>query len=234
MSLVELQKLPSHLAIIIDGNGRWAQKRGLVRSVGHAKGFKNLEKILKNCFYTYNIPHVSIYAFSSENWNRPQQEVDYLMNLFRKNLSKTFEKKYPHVRLNIIGNIDGLPNDIAESCKLLMEKTINNTEFVLNMAINYSGQDEIVNAFNIMAQKGLQVVTRHDIENNLYTKGQPPIDFVIRTGGEQRISNFMLWQMSYAELYFTKTYWPSFGTKNLYNALLEYQNRDRRFGAIKG
>lgn len=230
----ELKKIPTHLGIIIDGNGRWAKKRGLTRSMGHKAGFNNLEKMLKECFYTYNIPIVSIYAFSSENWNRPQSEVDYLMDLFRKYLSKRFIKKYPDVRFNLIGNIDGLPADLAKKSKKLMADTQDRTQFILNMAVNYSGQDELVNAYNQMIKEGVTEVTRETIADHLYTKGQPALDFVIRTSGEQRVSNFMLWQMAYAEFYFPQVCWPGFTKKHLHKALLEYQNRDRRFGEIKG
>ncbi len=228
-----LKKLPKHLGIIIDGNGRWAKKRGMPRSFGHGKGFSNLEKILKECFYTYNINIISIYAFSTENWNRPKDEVNYLMDLFRKYLSKSFEKKYPDVKFNLIGDISGLPEDIAKSVTELMDRTKDRTCHILNMAVNYSGQDEIVNAFNLMIRDGVKEASREEIEKHLYTKGQPPIDFCIRTSGECRISNFMLWQLAYAELYFPTVSWPSFSKKDLLKALLEYQKRDRRFGEIK-
>lgn len=227
-----LDCLPVHLGIIIDGNGRWAKKRGLDRSVGHAKGFANLQKIVKECFYTYNIPIVSIYAFSKENWNRPQKEIDYLMDLFRKYLGKNLEKQYPDVRINFLGNIDGLPKDIADACKKLIKST-SNKQKILNLAINYSGQEEICHAFNEMLKANEQFVNVKTIEKYLYTKGQPPLDFVIRTSGEQRLSNFMLWQVAYAEFCFPKVEWPAFSKKHLYKALLEYQSRDRRFGAIK-
>ncbi len=233
MEASELKKLPVHMGIIIDGNGRWAKKRGMPRSFGHGKGFSNLEKILKECYYTYNIPNISIYAFSTENWNRPKAEVDYLMDLFRKYLSKSFDKKYPDVRFNLIGDITRLPEDIASQVTALMERTKDRTAHVLNMAVNYSGQDELVNAFNLMINAGEKVASREVIEKYLYTKGQPPMDFCIRTSGEQRISNFMLWQMAYAELYFPTVAWPSFSKKDLLKALLEYQCRNRRFGEIK-
>ena len=233
MELQDLKKLPNHLGIIIDGNGRWAKRRGMPRSFGHAKGFNNLEKILKECFYNYNIPIVSIYAFSTENWNRPKDEVDYLMELFRKNLNKSFEKKYPNVKFNIMGDLDGLPMDIAKNCKSLMENTKDRTGSILNLAVNYSGQDELVYACNSIIKEKIEVVDRDIIANHLYTKGQPPLDFCIRTSGEQRLSNFMLWQLAYTELYFTKVDWPAFSKKDLFKALLDYQQRDRRFGAIK-
>lgn len=233
-NIQELKKIPNHLGIIIDGNGRWAKKRGLTRSMGHKAGFGTLEKILKECFYTYNIPVVSIYAFSTENWNRPKDEVDYLMETFRKYLNQEFKNDYPEVKLNVLGDIDGLPEDIARNCKKLIEETKNGTKYTLNMAVNYSSQDELVHAYNQMIEEGVTKVDRETIANHLYTKGQPPLDFVIRTSGEQRLSNFMLWQAAYAEFYFPKVYWPAFTKNHLHKALLEYQSRDRRFGAIKG
>lgn len=233
MKRQELKKLPKHLAIIIDGNGRWAKKRGLPRSMGHKAGFRNLEKILNECFFNYNISIISVYAFSSENWKRPQNEIDYLMDMFRKYLSNHFEEKYPDVKFNLLGDINALPEDIANNCVALMEKTKNRKEKIFNLAVNYSGQDELVNAFNCMIKAGETNVNRKTIEKYLYTCGQPPVDFCIRTSGEQRLSNFMLWQLAYAELYFPSVYWPSFSKKDLHNAFLEYQKRDRRFGAIE-
>jgi undecaprenyl diphosphate synthase len=227
-----LKKLPKHIAFIIDGNGRWAKTRGLPRSMGHKAGFNRLEKIVKECFYDYNIPIVSIYAFSSENWNRPQAEVDYLMEIFDKHLSSRFLKKYPNVRLNIMGDLNGLPEDIAKMSKELMEETKDN-KYILNLGVNYSGQDELVYAVNNIIAEGIENVTRETIAEHLYTKGQPPVDFCVRTSGENRLSNFMLWQLAYAELYFPKVMWPSFNSTHLRKSLLEYQSRDRRFGAIE-
>lgn len=228
-----LKKIPNHLGIIIDGNGRWAKERGLTRSMGHKAGFENLEKMIKECFYTYKIPSVSIYAFSTENWNRPKKEVDYLISLFRKYLGKSFAKTYPNVKLNIMGDYTKFPADLAENAKKTMEDTKDNKEFILNLGINYSGKDELVYAVNNILKSGINSVDAQTIDDNLYTCGQPPLDFVIRTSGEQRLSNFMLWQVAYAELYFPKTYWPAFDKKDLLEALLVYQSRDRRFGAIK-
>lgn len=229
----DLKKLPKHIAFIIDGNGRWAKERGLTRSMGHKAGFNTLEKIIKECFYDYNIPIISIYAFSTENWNRPQKEVDYLMNIFRKYVGKTFAKKYPRVRLNMMGDLNRFPEDIAEDARYTMEQTKDNTEFTLNFGANYSGQDELVHAINGMIDAGEKNVTRATIENYLYTKGQPPVDFCVRTSGEYRLSNFMLWQLAYAELYFPETYWPAFNSDDLYKSLKVFEGRDRRFGAIK-
>lgn len=229
----ELKKLPTHIAFIIDGNGRWAKEKGRTRSMGHQAGFRVLEKIIKECFYDYNIPIVSIYAFSTENWNRPQKEVDYLINIFRKYVGKTFAKKYPRVKFNMMGDLSRFPEDVQADAKLTMEQTKNLTEFTLNFGANYSGQDELVYAVNTIISEGITKVDRETISEHLYTKGQPPVDFVIRTSGEQRLSNFMLWQVAYAEMYFPKCYWPAFNSTELYTALKEFQNRDRRFGAIK-
>ena len=228
----QLKKIPNHIAFIVDGNGRWAKKRGLTRSMGHKAGFSRLEKIVKECFYGYNIPIVSIYAFSSENWNRPQDEVDYLMSIFRKMVNGNYDKDYPDVCVNFMGDLSKFPEDIAIKARELMEKT-KGRKYIYNIGINYSGQDELVNAMNLIIAEKLDKVDRQTIEEHLYTKGQPPVDFCVRTSGENRLSNFMLWQLAYAELYFPKVYWPAFTSKHLYSALLEYQSRDRRFGAIK-
>lgn len=229
----DLQKLPKHIAFIIDGNGRWAKQRGLTRSMGHNAGIKNLDLVIKECFYTYGIQAVSIYAFSTENWNRPKAEVDFLINAFRKYVSKDFLKKFPGARLNIMGDYTKFPKDLAETAKNTIEKTKDCTQFTLNLGINYSGQDELVYAVNNIIKEGIKEVDRKTIDDHLYTGGQVPLDFVVRTSGEQRLSNFMLWQIAYAELYFPKTYWPAFKKKDLYEALKVYQSRDRRFGAIK-
>ncbi len=228
-----LKKLPKHIAFIIDGNGRWAKSRGLTRSLGHKAGFSRLEKIIKECFYGYGIPIVSIYAFSTENWNRPEAEVNYLMDLFRKYLNKSFLKKYPEVRFNHMGDPNGLPDDIAKKAKNLMDATADRDKFTLNIGINYSGQDELVIAVNNILEEGITHVDRQVIADHLFTHGQPPVDLMIRTSGEQRLSNFMLWQVAYAEFYFPKCHWPAFNSRQLFKALEEYQNRDRRFGAIK-
>ncbi len=228
----DLKKLPGHLAIIIDGNGRWAKLRGLTRMMGHDAGFKNLKKITRECFYDYDIPIVSIYAFSTENWNRPEKEVNHLMNIFRKYLDGSFLKDYPDVSFNLMGDPNGLPKDIADKALDLMEKT-KGRKYILNIGINYSGQDELVIAVNKIISEGIAKVGREEISNHLFTAGQPPVDLMIRTSGELRLSNFMLWQLAYAEFYFPKCHWPAFDSNELYNALFEYQSRDRRFGAIK-
>ncbi len=231
----KLEKLPQHVGFIIDGNGRWAKKRGLPRTKGHEQGVKNLDVIIKECFYQYKIPVVSIYAFSTENWDRPKTELDFLFKFLADYLKvNDFVKKYPHVRLNIMGDYTKFPKNLVDNAERVLAATKDETQFILNLGINYSGQDELVRAFNLMLADKVQApIDRATIQKYLYTPNQPALDFVVRTSGEQRLSNFMLWQVSYAELYFPKTYWPDFGKKELHAALLEYQGRDRRFGAIK-
>lgn len=230
----ELKKLPQHIGFIIDGNGRWAQSRGLPRNKGHQAGIKKLDEIIKACFYHYGIPTVSIYAFSTENWNRPKTELDFLFKFLADYLkTNNFVKKYPHVHLNIMGDYTKFPPELVKNAESVLKATKDETQFVLNLGINYSGQDEIVRAVNGMLADGLAPkIGRATVEKYLYTSGQLPLDFVVRTSGEQRLSNFMLWQIAYAELYFPKTYWPDFDQAELHTALLEYQKRDRRFGAI--
>ena len=228
-----LKKLPTHIAFIIDGNGRWAKQRGLTRSMGHKAGFENLKRIVKECFYKCNIPYVSIYAFSTENWNRPKKEVEYLIRLFRKLLSSVFIKEFPDVKLNIMGDYTKFPPDVASNARETMECTKNNTKYTLNLGINYSGQDEIVYAINNIIKDGINSVDRSVVESHLYTAGQPPVDLCVRSSGEQRLSNFMLWQLAYAEFHFPHVMWPAYSKKDLLDSLIEYQNRDRRFGAIK-
>lgn len=229
----ELKKLPGHLAIIIDGNGRWAKMQGKTRMQGHDAGFKNLKKIARECFYDYGVPIVSIYAFSTENWNRPEKEVSHLMHIFNKYLDKNFKKDYPDVRFNLMGDPNGLPSGVAKKALKLMEETKDNDKYILNIGINYSGKDELVIAMNKIIDEGIDRVDRQVIDDHLFTAGQPPVDLMIRTSGELRLSNFMLWQVAYAEFYFPKCHWPAFDSEELKKALLEYQSRDRRFGAIK-
>ena len=230
---IELKKLPQHLGLIIDGNGRWAKQRGLPRSMGHKAGFNTLERIVKECFYTYGIPHISVYCFSTENWNRPEKEVEYLGELFRKMINSRLMKKYPDVRINFMGDFGKFGEDIAIKGKKLMENSSKDYKYTLNLCINYSGQEELIRAINKIIEEGIEKVDRETIENHLYSAGQPQVDFMIRTSGEQRLSNFMLWQVAYAEFYFPKCHWPAFNKKTLHKALLEFQSRDRRFGAIK-
>ena len=236
MELAELKtayKLPTHIAFIIDGNGRWAKKRHLPRSQGHIKGADKMEKIYKMVRDT-GIKYVSIYAFSTENWNRPKEEVDGLMKLFRKSINTFYnQKKYSDCHIEFLGDLTKFDDDIYKSALDIMERTKNNTEFYINVCLNYGGREDIVQAVNKLIAQGKTSVTIDDISANLYTCNSPDPDFIVRTSGEHRLSNFMPWQSTYAELYFPKVLWPDFGKKDLIEAIKEYSSRDRRFGAIK-
>ena len=233
MAKLDLNRLPKHVGIIIDGNGRWAKKRGLPRTVGHDAGFDNLTKILKHAF-DLNIDTISVFCFSTENWNRPQKEVDHLMEIFRKafdsELNEIFESD---TRLFVSGDYTRLPKDIADRVEKLLEDTKDHKSHKLNICVNYGSHDEILRAVNNMIKDGVKEVNKEIFNSYLYTAELPPLDFIIRTSGEQRLSNFMLWQAAYAELYFDEIKWPSFSNKRLDKALIDFQNRDRRYGAIK-
>ena len=233
MSNYSLKALPNHIAFIIDGNGRWAKRRGLTRSMGHKAGFNNLKKIVKLC-YELGIKYVSIYAFSTENWNRPKKEIEGLKEIFLEYFeADKFIKEYPDARLNIMGDYSRFGEDLKEIADDVISRTKDNDNYVLNVGINYSGKDEIVYAVNRIIGDGITHVDRSVIDNYIYTSGQPEPDLIIRTSGEERLSNFMLWQCAYSELYFPKTLWPDFKKKELMKALDVYSRRSRRFGEIK-
>ncbi len=230
---LDLTRLPKHIGIIIDGNGRWAKQRGLTRSMGHKAGFENVKKIFK-AVYALGIKHLTIYCFSTENWNRPKEEVDYLMDTFRKMLkSNYFADLNFNPKLNVCGDPTRFAPDIQELIALRMEETKNNTDITLNLCMNYGGRSEIVYAVNAAIKDGVKEFDINTLNNYLYTKGQPDPDLIIRTSGEIRLSNFLLWQCAYAEFSFPKIYWPAFTEEDLKNCLINYQNRDRRFGSIK-
>lgn len=229
----KLIKIPTHIAFIIDGNGRWAKQKNKPRSYGHKVGVETVKKIVKQC-KNIGIKTVSIFAFSTENWNRPQAEVNYLFKLFIQNAKQILKKKdFNGVRYHLMGDISKLPEELVKVANEIMEKTKNNSDFVVNIGINYGGRDEIARAVNKCISNGIKNVTIEDIKNNLDTSFLDEPQLVVRTGGEQRISNFMLFQMAYSELYFTKTYWPDFDEEQLYKALEDFQSRERRFGSIK-
>ncbi len=224
-------KIPNHVAIILDGNGRWAKERGLERSEGHLAGYKNLIDISKYILKKGS-KYLSVFAFSTENFNRPQKEVDYLMDLFItgfKKDAKIFMKE--NIKVVFSGRRDKLSKKVLEAMDNLTEMTKNNTLGTFNICLNYGGRSEIVDAVN-KAIKDNKEVTEESFKKYLYND-LPDIDFMIRTSGEIRISNFMLWQLSYAELYFPKCYFPAFNHAEYDNALLEYTKRDRRYGGIK-
>ena len=228
----QFEKIPNHLAIILDGNGRWAKKRGLPRTLGHRQGVETLVKIVR-CCSDIGIKNLTVYAFSTENWNRPEQEVSYLMNLLEeyfKGLAKKLKNR--NIKLKVIGEKSKLSEKIVKIINEVQEDTKNNTGMIFNIAFNYGSKDEIINAMNRMITEKVEI-TKENFDNYLYTNESGNVDLLIRTSGEQRISNFLLWQIAYAEFYFTDVHWPDFKEKELEKALEVYQSRDRRFGGIK-
>lgn len=235
MELAELKanyKIPNHICFIIDGNGRWAKLRHLPRSQGHIKGAEKMEKMYSMVRET-GIKYVSVYAFSTDNWNRPKEEVDGLMKLFRKAINTFNQKKYSDCHIEFLGDLTRFDEDIQNSAKDIMKRTEHNDKFYINLCLNYGGREDIVHAVNKLIAEGKTKITMDDISANLYTKNCPDPDFIVRTSGEHRLSNFMPWQSTYAELYFPKVLWPDFGKNDLIEAIKEYSSRDRRFGAIK-
>lgn len=230
--------VPSHVAIIMDGNGRWAQKNGLPRTVGHKKGAEVLKKLLPH-MRKRGVAYVTLYAFSSENWKRPVEEVNALMSLFRSYLDGDItELKTQGVRLSFIGQRDRFPDDLAEKMNSLEKETQNATEFHVILALSYGGRDDLVLATKRLVEQALShKITLDDIDtcclsNALSTSGIPDPDLIIRTGGEQRISNFLLWESAYSEYYFPKIYWPDFSPEEFDKALTEYASRHRRYGGL--
>lgn len=232
MKLIK-EKLPVHIGYILDGNGRWAKRRGLPRSAGHKVGFDTLIKVIFDTF-DLGIKVISIYGFSTENWGRPQEELDGVFKLFDRFFDEEIlEMNKRGIKLQIMGDYTKFPENIVNHCNKMIEETKDNENFILNLGINYGGRDELVRGINNLIESGKTEVTKEDIDSCLYTANLPPLDFCIRTSGEQRISNFMLWQIAYSELYFPKVLWPDFNKKHLIKALKNYQKRNRRFGKIK-
>lgn len=235
--MLDKERLPRHIAVIMDGNGRWAAKRGLPRVMGHREGMSSVRDIIKTC-RELGIRHLTLYAFSVENWKRPKDEVDTLMRFLGEYLDKelpSFIKK--GIKLNFIGRIEGLPGDILPRLRKAIEATKNGKAMTLNVALNYSGRTEIIDAAKEFASlvksgsKGIDDLDEKTFSGLLDTAGQPDPDLLIRTSGEMRISNFLLWQISYAEIYITPKLWPDFRKNDLVEAIREYQKRERRFGA---
>ena len=224
--------LPNHLSIIMDGNRRWAKKKLLNRKVGHYEGAKNLKKIITECI-TLGIKYLTVYAFSTENWNREKKEINELMNLLNSFLDNDIEEIINNeVRINVIGNLTKFPKEIRERINNIESKTKKFKKFCLNIALNYGSREEIVSAVNtiINTKFSKKELTEKDFSQYLYTHNIPDPDLMIRTSGEYRLSNFLLWQSAYSELYFSKKYWPEFNEKELHKALLDYAMRKRRFG----
>ena len=230
--------LPQHIAIILDGNGRWAKKRGLPRTAGHQEGAMNVREITKLCA-NIGIKALTVYAFSTENWKRTDEEVKFLMKLPIKFFNEFApELVENNIRLKVIGNVEELPIDLQQKVLEISELTKNNTKMTLTIALNYGSQDEIKQAVQAIAtdvkngQLNVEDINEDVIDQHLMTSDLPPLDLMIRTSGELRISNYLLWQLAYAELYFTSIAWPDFKEEQLYEALLDYQKRNRRFGAL--
>ncbi|MBD2293516.1 isoprenyl transferase [Anabaena sphaerica FACHB-251] len=230
--------LPQHVAVIMDGNGRWAKRQGLPRIMGHQRGVDALKDLLR-CCKDWGIKALTVYAFSTENWKRPQKEVDFVMSLIqgflRQELREMLEK---NVQIQFVGNLQALPTAVQEEISRSMAATKNNRSIKFTVATNYGGRQEILQACRVIAQKVQEGILRPDeiseelFENHLYTAGTADPDLLIRTSGEMRLSNFLLWQMAYGEIYITDTLWPDFDRREFYRALCAYQQRERRFGKV--
>ncbi len=237
--LLDPARLPAHVAIIMDGNGRWAKTRGLPRVAGHKAGVEPVREVVETCA-RLGLQCLTLYAFSIENWKRPRAEVDTLWRLLRYYLKAELPRLVRNnIRLHVIGRPESLPAAAYEELQDTVARTASNTGLRLNLAINYGGRAEIVDACNRMVQDARRAgniekltVTEESLSANLYTAGTPDPDLLIRTSGEMRISNFLLWQIAYAELYVTETLWPDFRQADLLRAIAEYQKRDRRFGGL--
>ncbi|MGZ9734352.1 isoprenyl transferase [Flavobacterium sp. GNP002] len=236
LETINKNNLPKHLAIIMDGNGRWAKQQGLLRALGHESGTKSVKVIIESSA-KLGIEFLTLYAFSTENWNRPKLEVETLMKVLINSLKKelvTLQKN--NIKLNAIGNLEKLPKSAQKELLDVIDKTKDNTQMTLTLALSYGSREEIVNAVRNICNKvknniiSIDTIDDSIINEHLYTQNLPDVDLLIRTSGEHRISNFLLWQIAYAELYFTDILWPDFKEQDLYEAIISYQKRERRFG----
>jgi undecaprenyl diphosphate synthase len=235
---LDLNRIPKHIAVIMDGNGRWAKKQGFLRAIGHENGVTSLRRT-SEAAVNIGVKYLTVYAFSSENWNRPKLEVNAIMSLMVSSLKRELQFLQDNdTRLESIGNIENLPKKCRRELTEVMEKTKNNKSMVLTVALSYGSREELMEGVKKTAQKVLDEgldpskLTEKDFEDQLYTKDMPDPDLLIRTSGEQRISNYLLWQIAYSELYFSDKLWPDFQEEDLYHAIYDYQNRERRFGKI--
>lgn len=239
---LDTNNIPQHIALIMDGNGRWAKKRGLPRTAGHKVGAQRIFDVLSTC-NELNIKAATVFAFSTENWKRKKDEVDYIFSLLEGMLDSNIEKlNKNNIKFRIIGSLDrfkGTYDSLRDKIIEVIEMTKNNTGVILNVALNYGSHDEILEAVKKISQKvankdiKIEDINEELFEQHLMTNGLPPIDLMIRTSGEERLSNFLLWQLAYSELIFTKTYWPDFDEKELRKCIYQYQQRDRKFGNVK-
>jgi undecaprenyl diphosphate synthase len=227
------ERLPAHIAIIMDGNGRWASRRNMPRVAGHHAGIDPVREAVETCA-RLGIQALTLYAFSVENWKRPRHEIETLWRLLRFYLRREIPKLMRNnIRLCAIGRLDGLPPSVCEELQAAVDETSGNTGLCVNLAINYGGRSEIVDAVNAIIRRGVTKVDEQMLAAQLYTAHVPDPDLLIRTSGEMRVSNFLLWQIAYAELYVTETLWPDFTRTELLRAILDYQRRERRFGGVK-
>ncbi|MDZ4331523.1 MAG: isoprenyl transferase, partial [Flavobacterium sp.] len=236
LETINKNNLPKHLAIIMDGNGRWAKQQGLLRALGHESGTKSV-KVIIEASAKLGIEFLTLYAFSTENWNRPKLEVETLMKVLINSLKKelvTLQKN--NIKLNAIGNLEKLPKSAQKELLDVIDKTKDNTQMTLTLALSYGSREELVSAVRNICNKvknniiSIDTIDDSIINEHLYTQNLPDVDLLIRTSGEHRISNFLLWQIAYAELYFTDILWPDFKEQDLYEAIISYQKRERRFG----
>ena len=231
-----MKHIPKHIAVIMDGNGRWAEKRGENRIKGHIKGVKSVKIVVEEAVKS-KIKFLTLFAFSTENWKRPKTEINTLMKLLVSSLKDEFEElNKNNIKLNTIGNIDNLPVNVQKELDYVQNKTSKNNGMVLTLAISYGAKEEITNALKLIIKKvktniiSIEKIDQSTINNHLYTLNLPDVDLLIRSSGEQRVSNFLLWQIAYAELYFTNVFWPDFNKLDFYKALNFYNKRERRFG----
>jgi undecaprenyl diphosphate synthase len=223
---------PSHIAIIMDGNGRWGLKKYNDRNKGHYYGLQNINKVIKNCI-KLNIKYLTLYTFSTENWNRPKKEIEYLFFLFKFFYQKNFNKiNKNNIRIKFIGDLKNIPADLKVIIKKIQEKTKNNNRITVVFAFNYGAKSELINAFKKIHKNKKNKISEQLISNNLYTKNMPDPDILVRTGGEKRLSNFLLWQLSYAELFFIEKSWPDFNFLDLKKIVNKFSGIKRRFGGL--
>ncbi len=233
----EPRRLPRHIAIIMDGNGRWAKKRSLPRSAGHAAGSKNFKDIARYC-NKIGLEYLTVYAFSTENWKRPADEVENIMNILRDYLKDAKNFKDENIQVQFIGNIEALPEDIVLLIRDAEENSREATGLHLNIALNYGGRDELVHAVKQIAEQvksgalAADEITEQTVSDALYTAGQPDPDFIIRPSGEYRLSNYLIWQSAYAEFWFSDILWPDFKPRHLEQAIHDFNQRNRRFGGV--
>lgn len=239
LAAIDRVRLPAHIAVIMDGNGRWAKARGKPRIFGHRAGAESVRAIIDTCA-RLQIKAVTLYAFSTENWKRPRAEISGLMQMLKRYIRSDLKEVHGNnIKFQAIGKLEGLAEDVQKEIDVAMKKTAANTGTIMSVALNYGGRAEIVEAcrraaeFRLSVGDGPDEITEEDIERNLYTHGLPEVDLLIRTSGEFRISNFLLWQLAYSEIYVTPTLFPDFRRPQVFEAILDYQKRERRFGGVK-